>query len=175
VIKGEKGIAGTAEGAGKCPPLAQVDYTIFGGTPPYSVASVGLAIAKVEPNIVGSSGERFRATLSGCGQASFSITDATGKAIQTAMIDSQRGDASTVTTTTQTLLVSPTFPEPLHVACPTLPALETKASATLAGTGNFVAVIPDSVPTDSKLSMSPTAGTLPAARRIQFWSILQLE
>jgi hypothetical protein len=163
VIKGERGVAGIAEGAGKCPPTAQVDYTIFGGTPPYSVASTGLAIATAEPSKIEANGGRFRATLSGCGQAAFSITDATGKAIQTALIDSQRGDSSAVTTTTQTLLVAPTFPLPLNVECPKSPSLTTKASATIAGTGNFVAAIANSVPADSGLVMGSSSGSLPAS------------
>jgi hypothetical protein len=139
-----------------------VDCTIFGGTPPYSVASIGLAIATAEPDKVGGSSGRFRATLSGCGQAAFSVTDATGKAIQTALIDSQRGDASTTATTTQSLLVSTIFPEPLNIDCPKSSAQTTKASVTIAGTGNFVAEKATSVPSDSALVMSPSAGVLPA-------------
>lgn len=162
VINRERCIAGVTEGAGKCPSTAQVDYTIFGGTPPCSVASIGLAITTAEPDKVGSSGGRFRATLSGFGQGSFSITDATGKAIQSVLIDSQRGGASTITAAAQTLLVSPIFPESLNVARPKSFPLTTKASATIAGAGNFVAVITTSVPSDSDLVMSPSSDALTA-------------
>lgn len=155
VIKGAPGVAGSADGVGKCPTSAQVDYLIFGGTASYSVVSSRPDIANVVPGIVLTSGGRFSVNIRDCGQAVFVITDATGRTIQTAMIDSQKGDTSTATaSSTQALQV---VPQNVDVGC------GSKASVTLSGTGNFVAAIATSVPNNSALVMSPSGGVLPAS------------
>jgi hypothetical protein len=151
VIKGAPGIAGTLDGAGKCPVAAQVDYLIFGGTLPYSVTSSRPDIASV----VQASGGRFSVNVRDCGQAVFVVTDATGRTIQTALLDSQRGDASIATTAAgPQLMVSPPT---TAIAC------NSTANATLAGSGNYVASINTSIPSDpvGNFQMTGAAGTLP--------------
>jgi hypothetical protein len=154
VIKGAPGVAGTLDGAGKCPATAQVDYLIFGGTPPYSVTSSRPDIASVGASAVQSSGGRFSVNVRDCGQAVFIITDATGRTIQTALLDSQRGDASTAqNAASPQLVVSP----PTTIAC------NSTANATLAGSGNYVASINTSIPNDpaGNFVMTRTSGILP--------------
>jgi hypothetical protein len=157
VIKGAPGVAGTLDGVGKCP-SAQVDYLIFGGTPPYSVASSRPDIAAIAASVVQVSGGRFNVAVRDCGQVVFIITDATGRTIQTAILDSQRGDTSTATSTSsQTLTVSPAFPTALFVDCNNI------ANATIAGTGSFIAAITNSLPSNSGIKMTlPSPLTLPA-------------
>jgi hypothetical protein len=154
VIKGAPGVSGTADGTGKCPTAAQVDYLIFGGTAPYSVTSSRPDIASVAPSSVSASGGRFSVNVRDCGQAVFVITDATGRTIQTPMLDSQRGDSLTVIT-----IATP----PLAVSPPTSIGCNSSASAAISGSGNFVAAINTAIPNDQipNFKMTPSFGTLP--------------
>ena len=151
VIKGAPGVSGTADGTGKCPIAAQVDYLIFGGTAPYSVASSRPDIASVVPSL---SGGRFSVNVRDCGQAVFILTDATGRTIQTPLLDSQRGDSLLVTT-----IATP----PLSVAPPAVIGCNSSASAAISGSGSFVAAINTAIPNDQipNFNMTPSSGTLP--------------
>jgi len=154
VIKGAPGVSGTADGTGKCPTAAQVDYLIFGGTAPYSVSSSRPDIASAVPSSVSTSGGRFSVNVRDCGQAVFVITDATGRTIQTPLLDSQRGNSLTVITiATPPLAVSP----PASIGC------NSSASAAISGSGNFVAAINTAIPNDQipNFTMTPSSGTLP--------------
>jgi hypothetical protein len=103
---GPKGPVGGGAGSGLCP-TGQVDYYIFGGTPPYSVASPLPGLVSVTPSIVTNSGGSFSAFLSGCGQVALIVTDATQQTLETALLIGTRGpDGSApviITTTTPTV------------------------------------------------------------------------
>ncbi len=164
IIKGAQGVAGTAQGAGRCPVLAQVDYLVFGGTPPYTVGSSRPDIASVAQTVVDTNGGRFSVTVRDCGQAAFIVTDSSGRTIQTAIIDSQRGDnASVASGTNVTSAPLSASPSSLIVGC------NSSASVTLSGStstatagGTFAAAISTSIPSNPvNFSMSPSTGRLP--------------
>ena len=105
------GANGATTGApGSCPIGVVVDYYIYGGTPPYSVASPQSGVATVSPNTVGISGGRFAATITGCGgPVAFIVTDASGRAVETSTLEAVRGatGAGGPTAAATVLLVSP--------------------------------------------------------------------
>ena len=70
----------------------RADYIIHGGTPPYQVRSSTTGVATVSPATVSTNGGGFTATTQGsvCGEATFDITDATGRVI-TASLDNVLG------------------------------------------------------------------------------------
>ena len=146
-ITGPKGAPG-AEGS--CPFGATVDYYIFGGTPPYSVASPLPGVATVAPGTVSTLGGRFTATITGCGSVSHIVTDASGRAIETSSLISLKGaqgDAVTVVSLTVT-------PATLSVAC------GTSGSLTVSGAGSFTSAIFGAGPSGAGLTVSPSAGAL---------------
>jgi len=149
-LKGAKGGAGQD---GFCPsgPFAVVDYYIFGGTPPYVVASPLPALASPIPSVVTSSGGRFTAQINGCGKVSFIVTDATGRTIETSAIDSQQGDkGDALPTTSNSLSVSPTS---LTIAC------GSSASVSVVGSGTYTTTI--ATGGGAGFSVTPASGAIP--------------
>ena len=152
-ITGAKG----AQGAdGSCPVGATVDYYIYGGTPPYAVASPLLGVATVSPSSVGTSGGRFTATIAGCEKVAFIVTDASGRTIETSSLEALRGaKGDAVVTATDSLTVSP---DPLPITC------TTSANVSVVGTGSlanatFTVALAAGV---SGLMASPSSNTLPS-------------
>lgn len=82
----------TAYYKGECTYGVRADYIIHGGTPPYQVRSSTTGVATVSPASVLTNGAGFTATTQGtvCGEATFDITDATGRVI-TATLDNVLG------------------------------------------------------------------------------------
>ena len=105
---GAKGPAGGGTGSGFCP-SGQVDYYIFGGTPPYMVVSPLPGLASVTPSVVMTSGGSFTANLAGCGSVAFIVTDATQQTVETAVLVGTRGPdgSAPVVTTVAPPSVSP--------------------------------------------------------------------
>ena len=108
-----------------CSSGAQAFYTILGGTPPYRIINSSPQIATVSPTSVPTNGGGFTATTVGalCGEATFVITDATGRTI-TATLDNKLSAAAA--TPPATPPTSPPPPAALTVAqagggttCPT--------------------------------------------------------
>jgi hypothetical protein len=127
-ITGAKGI-GTADGS--CPIGATVDYYVFGGTPPYAVASPLLGVATVlPPTSVSFTGGRFTTQVSGCGKVAFVVTDASGRTVETSTLEAIQGAKgdSTATTTPDSIAVSPLT---VTLACRGL------ASVSVTGQGTF--------------------------------------
>jgi len=90
-FEGAKGALGSTEGF--CPVGGKVDFYVFGGAPPYTVASLLPDLVSVSSNLVSSSGGRTTATINGCGQTPLVVTDSTLKAIETALIIGVKGPA----------------------------------------------------------------------------------
>lgn len=150
-IKGAKGAIGQE---GSCPggASARVDFYVFGGTPPYRIASPLPGIVSVSPETVVSSGGSFTAQLMGCGKTSLIVTDSKGLSIETASIEAQQGDKGDTAPTT-TLTVAPTA---VTVGC------GQTASVTVAGSGNFSTTVTTAGVNPLHFSVSPTAGPIPS-------------
>lgn len=150
---GAKGVPG---GSGFCPSgaAARVDYYVYGGTPPYTVASPLTSVVTVSPSVVQANGGSFTAQIVGCGKVSIIVTDASGRTVETAQIDAQQGaDGSVVAPATSTLLVSPTA---VTVGCGQI------ASVSLAGSGAFTTSIVTAGVSATAFNVSPTAGAIPS-------------
>jgi hypothetical protein len=152
VLQGLRGVAGVAAGAGACP-NAQLSYSIFGGTPPYTVVSSLPQVAAVANSPFDRTFSVTVSNATGCGQAVFVISDFTGRTIQTAVLDLQRGPDSVSSTVDSPFLVSPQS----LTLCP-----NSKAGVTLSGTGTYVAAIGTSIK-DNIVTLDPPSGSLPAA------------
>ena len=147
-IIGDKGDPGLD---GKCPTGRTVDYYIYGGTPPYSVASPQQGVATVAPTSVGTNGGRFAATLGlSCGTVSFVVTDASGRTVETASLVAQRGAAGDAITTPPSLNVNRTS---LDIAC------GNSGSVTVSGNGSYTTTV---VGTTGGVFPNPSADTLTA-------------
>jgi hypothetical protein len=93
---------GTADG--QCP-NGSVDYYIFGGTPPYRVASPLPSLVLVATpgsvfaaeTILTTNGGSIVARIFGCGQTALIVTDATNRSIETSLIIGVKGPNATVT------------------------------------------------------------------------------
>ena len=157
---GNKGPIGGGAGSGLCP-VGRVDYYIFGGAPPYAVASPLPGLASVTPSVVTTSGGSFTANLAGCGSVAFIVTDSAQQSVETALLIGKQGpdgsDPVVVTPPATTIpVVSPstmTFPAP-PVGCTQM------ATVSLSGTGSWTGSIgtPGGNP---GISITPTTGTLP--------------
>jgi hypothetical protein len=152
-IKGAKGAPGQD---GLCPSGVPVDFYIFGGVPPYSVASPLPGLISVNPTSVAQAGGRFTATTLGCGKAGLIVTDASGRVIETAQIDAQQGDRGdpAPTPSTPTLIASP---KSIQLGC------RQSGTVSLAGNGAYSVVVVTPGVNGAAFSVSPTSGTLPAA------------
>jgi hypothetical protein len=100
---GGQGAPGSTEGL--CP-VGSVDYYIFGGTPPYRVASPLPSLITVSTPIVTVNGGSVTATIFGCGASQLLVTDATSRTVETSQIIGVRGPAGTAPPTP----VTPTAP-----------------------------------------------------------------
>ena len=86
-------------GSGQCPIGGFVDYYVFGGTPPYRIASPLPQLVLVAVNgqpfaaetILTINGGSFVAVISGCGQTQLIVTDATNRSIETSQIIGVKG------------------------------------------------------------------------------------
>ena len=89
-----------------------IDYYIYGGTPPYTVASTFPTGVVVSPSVVGSSGSFFRATTNGTcvNPLTFTIQDSAGKTTtaQLLNIPGTQAPPGTPVPTPSTLVVTPT-------------------------------------------------------------------
>jgi hypothetical protein len=148
VIKGAKGAAGQD---GSCPSglNARVDFYIFGGTPPYAVASPLPGVASPSASAVPANGGSFTAQVNNCGKVGFIVTDATGRSVETAQIDAQQGDKGD-SAVVPSLVVSPTQ---LSLSC------NQQGEITLAGAGSFSTAITTVL--NPGFSVTPSSGTLP--------------
>ena len=138
----------------QCPFGGAVDYYIYGGTPPYSVASPLLSFVTVFPSIVTTNGGSFRATQTGCGASQLIVTDAQNRVIETSQVigvASPPGDAAP-TTPAPSLVVSPTT---LFVGCGQTGTVATSGSGAYTATVSTAGVPPGS------FTVTPSAGTVP--------------
>jgi hypothetical protein len=112
---GAKGPVGGGTLSGLCP-SGTVDYYIFGGTPPYRVASPlpGLVLVAVAGSvfapeaIVTTNGGSVTADLFGCGGTHLIVTDAIGTSIETSQIIGVRGADGDAAVPPVPFAVSPT-------------------------------------------------------------------
>lgn len=152
-IKGAKGAVGQD---GACPSGARVDFYVFGGTPPYTIASPLPLVATPVSGTAPSSGSGFSVIVNGCGTVSMIVTDSKGLTIETSQIISQQGDKGEAATAT-TLTVAPTA---VTVGC------GQSASVNLVGAGNFTAsIVTGGVNAGANagtFTVSPTAGPIPS-------------
>lgn len=119
-----------------------VDYYIYGGTPPYTVASTFPTGVVISPSVVSSSGSFFRATTNGTcvNPLTFTIQDSAGK------------------TTTATLINTPGTQNPPGTAAPTLVVTPSSVTSTACsgGTTQLFVVTGGTPPYNVNL---PTLGT----------------
>lgn len=148
-FKGAKGAVAGQDGT--CPggPGARVDYYVFGGTPPYSVASPLPGFAAISPSIIAKNGGGFSAQISGCGKTAFIVTDATGRTVETSAVEGIQGDKGDAVAASP-LTVSQSA---LTIAC------GSSGTVILGGAGNFTASAANTA--GDGFTISPTAGTLP--------------
>jgi len=88
-ITGERG--NTLGANGSCPTGSTVDYYIFGGTPPYTVASPRTDVAPVSPTAVLTNGGKFTAQIKDCVTVSFVVSDSSGRTLETSALVAERG------------------------------------------------------------------------------------
>lgn len=146
-ITGAKGAPGAD---GTCPIGATVDYFIYGGSPPYAVASPLTGVATVSPSSVGTSGGRFTATVAGCGKVAFIVTDASGRTIETSTLEALQGAKGDAVTSVAALTVTPSA---LTVAC------GASGSVAVSGSGSFFVLGEGGG--GSGFTVSPGAGAIP--------------
>ena len=86
-----------------------VDYYIFGGTPPYTVASTFPSAVVISPSVVGTSGGFFRATTNGTcvNPLTFAIQDSAGKTTTATLINTPGTQAPPGAPAPSALVVTP--------------------------------------------------------------------
>ena len=89
-----------------------VDYYIYGGTPPYAIASTFPTAVTISPTTVGASGGFFRATTNGTcvNPLTFTIQDSAGKTTTASLVNipgTQSPPTSPTTPPAPTLVVTP--------------------------------------------------------------------
>ena len=146
------GARGT-DGIGSCPTLSKVDYYIFGGTPPYSVASPRPDVASVSPAMVTASGGKFTVTITDCVTVSFVVSDASGRTLETSPLIAERG-ASSSSSPPSTFAVSPSS---LAIAC------GTSGSVTVSGTGTSYSTSVIGVTSGPGLRVTASTGLMSTA------------
>jgi hypothetical protein len=144
---------------GLCPfgPSARVDFYIYGGTPPYTIASPLPNVLTVLQSTVSASGGGFTAQVQDCGTSSLLVTDSRGLVIQTAQLAGVRGpngDAAPATS----LSVSPTV---VSLGC------NSSVSVALAGSGAYTVSLVQSAVAPN-FTVSRTSGTLPGDSTVTF-------
>jgi len=149
-IKGAKGILGQNSGQGTCGVGTPVIFYVFGGTSPYSAASPLPSVAIVSQPVAATDGTSFRTEIRDCGKVAFIVTDATGRTVETASLDIQRGDAADAPISASLIV----RPETLSLLCGDSKAIS------LTGSGTFTV---DSLPTNvgTNVTFKPSFGTLP--------------
>jgi len=90
-----------------------IDYYIFGGTPPYTISPSFPQAIGIAPTVVGASGSFFRATTNGfcANPLTFAIVDAAGKTVTASLINipgTEDPPAPPTPTPPTALLVTPT-------------------------------------------------------------------
>ena len=146
-IKGTKGDAGQE---GSCPSATRVDFYVFGGLPPYTIGSPLPSIFTPISTTVATSGGSFGVLVTNCGKASMIVTDSKGLAIETALIDSQRGDPGADATPTA-LTVSP---ETTTVGC------NQKVPINTVGSGTFTTSVVTAGADAPAFTVDPPRGTI---------------
>ena len=153
---------GTADG--QCPNGGFVDYYIFGGTPPYRIASplpqLVLVAAPGLPfaaeTILTTNGGSIVAKIFGCGQTQLIVTDATNRSIETSAIIGVKGADGTPAPPTPTTTVPVVSP-----AAFTFTTCGQSGTVNLSGIGSYAGTI--ATPGGSPgISITPSSGTLPA-------------
>lgn len=146
---GPKGAAGQQGGC----PVGSVDYYIYGGTPPYSVASPLPGLLTVSPSVVTTNGGSFTATIFGCGATQMIVTDATNRTVETSQVIGERGEAGDAPPATTAPTVSP--------AALTFTACAQSGTVSVTGTGTYTATVstPGGTP---GIAITPSSGNLPA-------------
>lgn len=155
-IKGGKGSVGLNNGNGDCANGTPVDFYIFGGSAPYTAVSPLTSVAVVLRDgvivpqaTISTSGGNLRALVQGCGKVAFIVTDATGRAVETATLEVQQGDKADAAVSAN-LTVSPPN---LTLACGGI------GTITLTGTGTYTAV--STIANASAVSISNGVGSIP--------------
>ena len=146
-VTGAKGAPGAD---GSCPVGATVDYYMYGGSPPYAIASPLTGVATVFPSSVGTSGGRFTATVTGCGKVAFIVTDASGRTIETSTLEALQGAKGDAVTSVAALTVTPSA---LTVAC------GASGSVAVGGSGTFF--VSGTSRGGTGFTVSPDAGAIP--------------
>ena len=144
------GANGAAGQDGLCPTGGRVDFYVFGGTPPYSIASPLPGFAQISPRVVSTNGGSFTAQIAGCGKTSFIVSDATGRSIETSTVEGVQG-AKGATVTTTPFSISPTA---FSMSCGSF----FSNNVSLSGTGTFTASVTSGG--GSGFVVNPTAGSL---------------
>ena len=144
------GLKGAPGQIGSCPNGARVDYYVYGGTPPYSVASPAPAFATPFSTPVATSGGSFGVLVTGCGTVAMLVTDASGRVIESPQIIAERGADNSATSIPLTIV-----PPTMTIGC------GQSASVSLIGSGTFISSVttPGASP---NFTVSPTSGPLPA-------------
>lgn len=137
-----------------------VDYYIFGGTPPYTVASTFPSAVVISPSVVGTSGSFFRATTNGTcvNPLTFAIQDSAGKTTTATLINTPGTQAPPGAPAPSALVVTPTTVSdaactgktfnfvitggtpPYNVTAPAVPAGILVNPSTVTSSGGFVSV-----------------------------------
>jgi hypothetical protein len=152
-IKGAKGAPGQD---GKCPFNVLVAYTVFGGTPPYTVVSPLPQIAFVSPSVVTTLGGTFTATLNNCTAGiAFNVTDSVNTSVETALLIGVQGDKGDALPTVTAPKVSPS-------SLTFLTCSGTAGTVNVTGTGTFTATI--ATPGGSPgITITVPSNTMPAS------------
>jgi len=164
-LDGGTGGASPSTTLGQCPIGGQVDYYIFGGTPPYRIASpLPSFILVATPGspfaaetILTVNGGYFVAVELGCGQSQLIVTDATNRSIETSQVIGVKGkDAAAAP--------APTPTPPSLAASPTTFTLACAGSqtVTLAGVGSYTTNFSTTGIT-TELTLTPGTGTVPGS------------
>lgn len=143
-IAGARGVLVGQDGS--CPSTTlpiKVDFYIFGGSAPYSAVSPLTKFAQISPVKDGS----FTATIMDCGKASFIVTDATGRSLETTTVEGVKGAQGSAITP----VAFSVTPNIVSIAC------GSGASILLTGSGQFMA---NSI--GGNFIVTPNIGPLPA-------------
>lgn len=153
-ITGAKGAPGQAMGF--CPADGLISFYLYGGTPPYTIASPLPNVVFLLQTTVATSGGGFTARVIDCGRTPLIITDSRGLAIETAAVEGVRGPAGDAIAA-QTIAASPTA---LGLGCGQV------ATVTLTGNGTFTVNVVQVPASNSAFTAVPTRNDLPATLTI---------
>lgn len=124
---------------GQCVPNTSAAVSIFGGTPPYTIANSS-SVFFPQPNVVAASGGQFSISTTSAScvtDVPLAVTDSAGRTIFV-LLTSREGTAPVPPAPLQV------FPSTVVLACPTTPATATSASiAVVGGTGTYFAAASD--------------------------------